>query len=124
MSDLEPVAADDRAEALFLRVSALVEQARVVVAAQANAALTLMYWEIGHLVDTDVLRRERADYAREIVASLGRQLTARFGRGFNRANLYRMAQFAQLFPGSGDCRLAGATAELDALQGAPTSADT
>lgn len=88
----------DLVGALFDRVSALIDEARALVAAQANAALTMMNWQIGRIVDVEVLQRERADYAQRIVASLGRQLTGRFGRGFGRSDLYRMVQFAQLFP--------------------------
>lgn len=83
---------------LFGQVSALIEQTRAAVATQANAALTLMNWQIGHLIDTEVLAEQRAEYAQEIVVTLSRQLTARYGRGFDRANLYRMRQFAQVFP--------------------------
>ena len=85
-------------QSLFAQIAALVDQTRTLVASQANAAITLMYWEIGHLIEVDILQRERADYAQEIVATLGRQLTERFGRGFTRSNLHRMVQFAQAFP--------------------------
>lgn len=98
MSEVEPVGVGVEPGSLFLRVSALVEQTRATVASQANTAITLLYWEIGRLIDVEVLQRERAEYAQQIVASLGRQLTERFGRGFDRANLYRMVQFAQVFP--------------------------
>ncbi|WP_210733313.1 PDDEXK nuclease domain-containing protein [Tsukamurella spumae] len=45
------------------------------VATQANVALTLMNWQIGCLVETEVLAGERAEYAQEIVATLGQQLS-------------------------------------------------
>ena len=83
---------------LFDRVAALIEQTRASVASQANAALTMMNWQIGHLIDAEVLGEQRAGYAEEIVASLGQQLTGRYGRGYDRANLYRMIKFAQVFP--------------------------
>jgi len=83
---------------LFDQVSALIEQTRAAVATQANAALTLMNWQIGHLIETEVLAERRADYDQEIVATLSRQLTKRYGRGFDRPNLYRMIKFAQVFP--------------------------
>ncbi|WP_341258304.1 PDDEXK nuclease domain-containing protein [Gordonia malaquae] len=76
----------------------MIEQTRSTVAAQANAALTLTNWQIGHLINTDVLAEQRAEYAHEIVVTLSRQLTAHYGRGFDRANLYRMRQFSQVFP--------------------------
>lgn len=49
-------------------------------------------------IDAEVIGSERAEYSRQIVATLGRQLTDRFGRGFSAANLHRMLKFSQLFP--------------------------
>lgn len=84
--------------ALIDRVSSLIEQTRAAVAAQANAALTLMNWHIGRMIDVEVLKEARAGYDKEIVASLEPQLTTRFGRGFDRSNLHRMVKFSRLFP--------------------------
>lgn len=83
-------------EQLLERVSALIEQTRTLVARQTNVALTLLYWEIGRLIDVEVLKQERADYARRIVGSLAPQLTARFGRGFDQSNLHRMIKLSQV----------------------------
>ena len=80
------------------QVSALIEQAQSFAAAQVNATLTMRNWYIGRMIDVAVLREGRAGHDEEVVASLGRQLTARYGRGFERANLYRMVQFSQVFP--------------------------
>jgi len=98
-ADLTPIhqAALSGEGSLLERVSSLIEQTRAAVATQANAALTLMHWHIGRMIDTEILCETRADYAKEIVASLEPQLTRRFGRGFTRANLYRMIQFSQVF---------------------------
>ncbi|MDM7489836.1 hypothetical protein QT969_16265 [Rhodococcus sp. CSLK01-03] len=60
---------------LFGRVLALIEQTRPAVATQANAALTLMNWKIGHLIDTEVLVEQRAEYAQEIIVTPSRQLS-------------------------------------------------
>ncbi|MGB3733278.1 PDDEXK nuclease domain-containing protein [Microbacterium sp.] len=83
---------------LIERVSQLIEQTRTTVAIQANAALTLLNWHIGRMIDVEVLKESRADYGRQIVATLSQQLTQRFGRGFDRTNLTRMVRFAQAFP--------------------------
>lgn len=83
---------------LVERVSALIDQAQSFAAAQVNATLTLRNWYIGRMIDVAVLHEDRAGHDQEVVASLGRQLTARYGRGFERANLYRMVQFSQVFP--------------------------
>lgn len=84
--------------ALFDRVSLLIEQTRATVATQVNAALTLMNWHIGRMIDVEVLKEGRAGYDEEIVATASPQLTKRFGRGFNQSSLYRMVKFSQAFP--------------------------
>ena len=40
---------------------------------------------------------ERAEYGEQIVSALSAQLTAEFGRGFGRTNLFYMVQFAETF---------------------------
>lgn len=98
MSEVAPPGTLASDHPLVDRIAALIEQTRSLVAVQANVALTLMNWEIGHLIDVEVLKQERADYAQQIVASLGPQLAGRFGRGFDTSNLHRMIKFSQVFP--------------------------
>ncbi|MDR1266180.1 MAG: DUF1016 N-terminal domain-containing protein [Propionibacteriaceae bacterium] len=93
-----PPVPTDAAGSLFNRVSALIEQARQAVATYTNVALTLTFWRIGHLIDVEVLDQQRADYGKEILASLGRELATAYGKGYEDKNLYRMVQFARLFP--------------------------
>lgn len=57
-----------------------------------------MNWQIGQLVNTEILAERRAEYAQQIVVTLSPQLGKRYGRGFDRRNLYRMIKFAQLVP--------------------------
>ncbi|MFI8412132.1 YhcG family protein [Paeniglutamicibacter gangotriensis] len=97
MGDLER-ASGLEADGLFEQVSALILQTRSTVAAKANAALTLMNWQIGCLIDTEILGERRAEYAEEIVATLSPQLTKRFGRGYDKSSLHRMVRFSQTFP--------------------------
>jgi predicted nuclease of restriction endonuclease-like (RecB) superfamily len=83
---------------LAVEVGALIEAARQKVARAANAALTLLYWQIGARIRRQVLKEQRAEYGAEVVAALGRQLEGRFGRGFGETNLRRMMQFVEAFP--------------------------
>ena len=76
----------------------MIAETREGVARTVNAGLTLLYWKIGQRIRTDVLRNERAEYGKEIVASLSQELTAEFGRGYGQKNLRRMIQFAEIFP--------------------------
>ena len=56
--------------------------------------LTMMYWEIGNKINQDILKNRRAEYGKEIVVTLSRQLQDNFGKGFDEKNLRRMMQFA------------------------------
>ena len=82
---------------LFSEVSALIEQARSMVAVQANSTLTLLFWKIGQRINENVLQNKRADYGKQIVVTLSRQLTEKYGRNFEEKNLRRMLQFAEQF---------------------------
>ncbi|GAA1505813.1 PDDEXK nuclease domain-containing protein [Nocardioides humi] len=65
---------------------------------RVNAALTMTYWLVGRAILVNTLRNSRAEYGRQIVATLSHQLKARFGRGFDRTNVVRMVALARAFP--------------------------
>jgi hypothetical protein len=67
---------------LFSEISAIIEQARSTVVAQANYALILLFWKIGRRINEVVLQNRRADYGRQTVVTLARQLTEKYGRNF------------------------------------------
>ena len=79
----------------------IIEQARGHVAATANYAQTMMYWHIGERINREVLGNQRAEYGKQIVATVARQLQEEFGKkGFDEKSIRRMMQFATLFPDS------------------------
>ena len=86
-------------QSLMQNLRQIIEQARVHVAATSNYALSLMYWHIGMRINNEVLGNQRAEYGKQIVASVARQLRDEYGsRGFDEKNIRRMMQFAQMFP--------------------------
>lgn len=46
----------------------------------------------------EILKGERADYGKESLATLSRELTRDYGRGFRNSSLTRMVRFAQALP--------------------------
>jgi predicted nuclease of restriction endonuclease-like (RecB) superfamily len=84
--------------ALGADIRRMIESTRRNVVQVANAAQTTLYWQIGARIQQDILKNKRAEYGAEIVAALGRQLEAEFGRGFGEKSLRKMVQFAQTFP--------------------------
>ena len=76
----------------------IIDSARSHVAATANYELTAMYWNIGNRINRDMLNNERAEYGKQIVATVARQLQEEYGtKGFDEKSIRRMMQFAQLF---------------------------
>ena len=57
----------------------IIDEARIHVASTANYELTMMYWHIGERINRDVLGNERADYGKQIVATVSRQLQNIYG---------------------------------------------
>jgi hypothetical protein len=56
--------------------------------------MTAAYWQIGQrIVEQEQQGSTRASYGEELVAKLAKDLTARFGRGFSRTNVFQMRQF-------------------------------
>ena len=82
---------------LFNEISAMIEQNRRVIYAQANSATVSLFWKIGRRVSDEILQNKRADYGKQIVSALATQLTEKYGRSFEVRNLRRMMQFAEQF---------------------------
>ncbi|HTI71871.1 MAG TPA: PDDEXK nuclease domain-containing protein [Candidatus Limnocylindria bacterium] len=74
--------------ALFDRVVGILEQARTGVVRAVNSYMVLAYWMIGREIVLEVQGgRKRADYGRQVLADLSRQLKERYGEGFSETNL-------------------------------------
>ncbi len=77
----------------------IIDSARSHVAATANYEVTMMNWNIGNRINSDVLNNERAEYGQQIVSQVATQLQEEYGtKGFELRSIQRMMQFAQLFP--------------------------
>ena len=83
---------------LINEIRSLIEQTRSKVAQTVNSALVLMNWHIGKRINDEILQNKRAEYGKEIVSTLSKQLTAEFGSSFDKTNLTRMIKFAELYP--------------------------
>lgn len=78
-------------------VRALINQARQRVARVVNSELVILNWHVGDRIRKEILGQERADYGKQIVATVSRQLTAEYGKGFTRDAIFRMIQFVERF---------------------------
>jgi predicted nuclease of restriction endonuclease-like (RecB) superfamily len=86
-------------QSLIKDLRQIIEQARGHVAATVNYELTMMYWHIGERINREALGNQRAEYGKQIVASVSQQLQGEYGKkGFEARTIRRMMQFAQIFP--------------------------
>lgn len=53
---------------------------------------------MGDIIERISKKYERAEYGKQIVAALSRQLVREFGRGFSHRNLFNMVRFDEVFP--------------------------
>jgi predicted nuclease of restriction endonuclease-like (RecB) superfamily len=75
-------------------IRSVLDTARSNAARQVNSELLNTYWTIGRIISRyEQSVPERADYGKQTLKELARVLTAEFGKGFSRANLYNMRQF-------------------------------
>jgi hypothetical protein len=91
--------ADPPLDALYVRVHAILAEARGRAWQAVNAAMVEAYWEVGRvLVEEEQAGQGRAEYGRRIVEGLAARLQAEFGRDFDRSNLFHMRAFFLAYP--------------------------
>ena len=76
----------------------IIEQARKYAYHAVNETLVKRNWLLGMRIQKEVLREKRAEYGEQVVSDLSKVLTKRYGRGFNKSNLYMFVQFYIDYP--------------------------
>ncbi|NWO04995.1 MAG: DUF1016 domain-containing protein [Alteromonadaceae bacterium] len=76
----------------------LIDSARQRAAVAVNSELTLLYWQVGKRINTDILQEQRAGYGEHVMSRLASELTQAYGRGWSKRNLANMCLFAQAYP--------------------------
>lgn len=85
-------------ERLFQEIRQLIDVAKQRAAVAINAEITLLYWQVGKRIQTEVLQGQRAEYGKQIIVSLSQQLTQTYGRGWSEKQLRHCLHFAETFP--------------------------
>ncbi len=85
-------------EHLFQEIRQLIDAAKQRAAVAINAEITLLYWQVGKRIQTEVLQGQRAEYGKQIIVSLSQQLTQIYGKGWSEKQLRHCLHFAETFP--------------------------
>ena len=98
LSTLSPHVATILPQGLIDELRSLIDHTKEAIATTVNSRLTMLYWLVGSRIQSEILNNERAEYGSQIVATVSRQLAGEYGKGFVEKSLWRMIQFAELFP--------------------------
>lgn len=94
-SELAYVRSDD----IVADACTIIDGAREFSQRAVNVALVRRNWLLGRRIAEEELGgKERAEYGREVIKELSRELTPRYGKGFEQRNLYRFVQFYRTYP--------------------------
>lgn len=84
---------------LVEQISRLILERRQKAYKAVNSILVETYWNIGkYIVEYEQAGNAKAEYGKELIDNLSKDLTARYGRGFSRSNLFQIRQFYLKFP--------------------------
>ena len=79
-------------------IKTILKNARQKAYTAINSAMVEAYWKIGRrIVEEEQSGRERAEYGKEIIKNLSKELTEEFGKGFGERNIRNIRQFYVLF---------------------------
>lgn len=83
---------------LFQQVVELLQNARQQVLRTVNSTMVYTYFEIGRIiVEEEQSGKDRAEYGKQILKGLSKQLINEFGKGFSVENLDRMRKFYRAY---------------------------
>lgn len=86
------------ANPLFGEIKSLIAESRQQVAVVVNSTITMLYWQVGKRINEEVLQKQRAEYGKEVVVSLSRQLELEYGKGWGEKQLRQCMKLADTFP--------------------------
>ncbi len=85
-------------DSMMNEIRELLLNARQRVAVQVNTELLSTYWNIGKIiVEHEQENKNRADYGKQTLKQLSKELTREFGKGFSVSNLQFMRRFYQSY---------------------------
>lgn len=83
---------------ILQEIKTVLDTARNNVARQVNNELLNTYWNIGRIIcEYEQSDSERADYGKQTLKALSKELTKEFGKGFSVSNIQFMRRFYQTY---------------------------
>ena len=84
---------------LLTDARAIIDAAQASAYRAVNVALVYRNWLLGRrIAEEDLGGKDRAEYGKQVVVNLSKQLTMLYGSSFDFTNLYKFMQFYRTFP--------------------------
>lgn len=98
-TDLIPRSGDNSPEenSLYSDVRNMIAEARKRAYVAINTEAIMVNWRVGTRIRTDILKNQRAEYGKQIIAKLAFRLTEEFGRGWGVQTLQHCVRSAYTF---------------------------
>lgn len=86
-------------QSIYQQIREVLIQARSRALQAVNTEMVTCYWQIGRLIIEEEQRGEKkAVYGKGLIKEPSTRLSAEFGRGFDKSNLWNMRAFFLCFP--------------------------
>ncbi|MBR3425500.1 MAG: DUF1016 family protein [Neisseriaceae bacterium] len=84
---------------LITTIGEVLAQGKAYVLQTVNQGIVQTYWAIGtHIVEFEQAGNEKAEYGSDMLNRLSNDLTARYGKGFSRANVFYIRKLYMTYP--------------------------
>ena len=91
---MDELAKNSGFEKMISDIEALVNTSKNELATSINKVMTVTYWSIGkYIVEFEQDGNAKAEYGKNLLSTISKELTLRLGKGYSRPNLNNMRKF-------------------------------
>lgn len=83
---------------LYNDACSIIEQAKASAYRYVDETIIKRNWLLGLRIQHEILKDQRAEYGEQVIKNLSNSLTAKYGSGFTKTNLYNYIGFYQNWP--------------------------
>jgi len=95
--EMNPQIIEDTSNQLLFGIEQLIEKTGRNAAVYLNAQISCLYWSIGNYIITQMQYETYSQHGQQILATLSRTLTEKFGKGYTYSGLNRMVKVAEIY---------------------------
>lgn len=84
-------------KSLNSQIKQWIDESKQQIAVSVNSTMTLLYWRIGKRIKEEILQDKRAEYGKQVIANLSKDLTLLYGKGWSVKQLHHCLRSAEVF---------------------------